>query len=343
MSILSFDRFGVAANRTVPNIRNQSTSVNLPNMTMTSTQTIASKATPLTWLRLMRIPTVFTALSNILCGYLITHKLTTAELTQQTDLMLLLFSSAGLYLGGMVLNDVFDAALDAVERPERPIPSGRISRTAAAIFGALLLMVGVGCAAAVGTGSLLTAGLIVAAVLLYDGYLKSTVVAPLGMGTCRFLNLMLGASAATTMTSVWQTTPMTVAAALGIYIIGVTVFARNEAGKSSSRGLLTGIGIMLCGIGLDAWLVTGSGVEKAIAGSQMALLILGLNILMRAAIVVGNPQPVRIQRTVGLMLLCIIFLDALMVFSLTGEVKHAVLVIMLIAPASLVRRFIPMS
>ena len=43
------------------------------------------------------------------------------------------------------------------------------------------------------------------------------------------------------------------------------------------------------------------------------------------------------------MLLCIIFLDALMVFSLTGEVKHAVLVIMLIAPASLVRRFIPMS
>ena len=315
--------------------------MNTPNIT--PTQTTVSKATPLTWLQLMRIPTVFTALSNILCGYLITHKMTTAKLPQQTDLWLLLISSAGLYLGGMVLNDVFDAELDAVERPERPIPSGRISRRAAAIFGALLMMVGVGCAATVGMGSLLIAGLIVAAVLLYDGCLKSTVAAPLGMGTCRFLNLMLGASAATSVTSVWQTTPMTVAAALGIYIIGVTVFARNEAGKSSSRGLLTGVGIMLCGIGLDAWLVTGSGAERAISGSQMALLILGLNILMRAAIVVGNPQPVRIQRTVGLMLLCIIFLDALMVFGLTGDVKHAVLVIMLIAPASLVRRFIPMS
>ncbi len=327
--------------RIVPQIRIQLETVNTQNIA--PTQTIAPKATPLAWLQLMRIPTVFTALSNILCGYLITHQLTPARLPQQTDLWLLLISSAGLYLGGMVLNDVFDAALDAIERPERPIPSGRISRKAASIFGALLLIIGVGCAAAVGPGSLLIGGLIVAVVLLYDGCLKSTFVAPLGMGTCRFLNLMLGASAATTMTSVWQTTPMTVAAGLGIYILGVTVFARNEAGKSSSTGLLTGVGIMLCGIGLDVWLVTGSGAEKAISGSQMALLILGLNILMRAAIVIGNPQPVRIQRTVGLMLLCIIFLDALMVFGLTGDVKNAVLVIMLIAPASLVRRFIPMS
>ena len=327
--------------RIVPQIRIQLETVNTQNIA--PTQTIASKATPLAWLQLMRIPTVFTALSNILCGYMITHQLTPARLPQQTDLWLLLISSAGLYLGGMVLNDVFDAALDAIERPERPIPSGRISRKAAAIFGTLLMIIGVGCAAAVGLGSLLIAGLIVAAVLLYDGRLKSTIAAPLGMGTCRFLNLMLGASAATTMTSVWQTIPMTVAAGLGIYILGVTVFARNEAGKSSSTGLLTGVGIMLCGIGLDAWMVTGSGAEKAISGSQMALLILGLNILMRAAIVIGNPQPVRIQRTVGLMLLCIIFLDALMVFGLTGDVKNAVLVIMLIAPASLVRRFIPMS
>ena len=230
-------------NRIVPHIRNQPETVNTPNIS--PTQTTASKATPLAWLQLMRIPTVFTALSNILCGYLITHKLTPAELTQQTDLLFLLISSAGLYLGGMVLNDVFDAALDAIERPERPIPSGRISRRGAAIFGSLLLIIGVGCAAAVGLGSLLIAGLIVAAVLLYDGCMKSTIAAPLGMGTCRFLNLMLGASAATTMTSVWQTIPMTVAAGLGIYILGVTVFARNEAGKSSSTGLLTGVGIML--------------------------------------------------------------------------------------------------
>jgi 4-hydroxybenzoate polyprenyltransferase len=314
------------------------------NKPKTDPDTAAQKsASLLTWLQLMRIPTVFTAISNILCGYLITHKLTTAELKQQTDLWLLLISSAGLYLGGMVLNDVFDTKLDAIERPERPIPSGRISRKAAGIFGVLLMTVGTACAAAVGQGSLLIALLIVAAVLLYDGYLKSTIAAPLGMGACRFLNLMLGASTAATFTSVWQTTPMTVAAGLGIYIVGVTVFAKNEAGKSSSTGLFAGVAIILAGIGLDAWLITTSGISDAIRGSQMALLILGLNILLRAATVVGNPQPARIQRTVGLMLLCIIFLDALMVFGLTGDVKHAVLIVMLVAPASLVRRFIPMS
>jgi len=77
----------------------------------------------------------------------------------------------------------------------------------------------------------------------------------------------------------------------------------------------------------------------------MALLILSLNLLMRAAAaVVPSPQPQRIQKIVGLLLLlCIIFLDAIMVFAMTADAKLAVLIIMLVAPASLLRRVIPMS
>jgi len=77
----------------------------------------------------------------------------------------------------------------------------------------------------------------------------------------------------------------------------------------------------------------------------MALLILSLNLLMRAAAaVVPSPQPQRIQKIVGLLLLlCIIFLDAIMVFAMTGDAKLAARVIMLVAPASLLRRVIPMS
>ena len=307
------------------------------------TQSAPGKATLLTWLQLMRFPTVFTALSNILCGYLITHPFRATELFQHRNLWLLLASSAGLYLGGMVLNDVFDAHLDAAERPERPIPSGRISRRSSAIFGGLLLITGIGCAAMVGLGSLLVAGLTVIAVLLYDGYLKSTRAAPLGMGTCRFLNLMLGSSAGGSVPAVWQAAPMTVALALGVYIIGVTLFAKNEAGKSNAVGLLIATAIMLGGIGIDAWRVTEFGVENAIPGSQMAFLILGLNILMRSVVSILNPVPARVQRTVGLMLLCIIILDALVVFGLTGNAQNAALVIALIVPASLFRRFIPMS
>ncbi len=299
------------------------------------------------WLQLVRLPTVFTALSNILCGFLITHRVPqfkVSQLTSQNDLWLLLLSTSGLYLGGMVLNDVFDAKLDASERPERPIPSGRISLRSAAIFGCLLMLAGVLAAAMVGTPSLIVAALIVPCVLAYNGFLKSTIAAPLGMGTCRFLNLMLGASAVPEMNMLWQSLPMTVAAALGIYIVGVTVFARNEAGQSKPALLVFGMILLIGGICLDASAITKFGAsQNAVNGSRMALLILSLNLLMRAAAAIPSGSPRRIQKTVGLMLLCIIFLDAIMVFAITADAKLAALVIMLVAPASLLRRMVPMS
>ena len=306
-----------------------------------------NSSTLMAWLQLVRLPTIFTALSNILCGFLITHRvpqIKVAELTAQKELWLLLFSTSGLYLGGMVLNDVFDAKLDALERPERPIPSGRISLRAAAIFGSLLMLAGVLAAAMVGTPSLIVATLIVPCVLVYNGFLKSTIAAPLGMGACRFLNLMLGASAVSDWSTLWQALPVTVAAALGIYIIGVTVFARNEAGQSNAALLVCGIILLIGGISLDAWAISTYGASaNAVSGSRMALLILSLNLLMRAAAAIPSGSPRRVQKTVGLMLLCIIFLDAIMVFAMTADAKLAALVIMLVAPASLLRRLIPMS
>ena len=311
------------------------------------TSALKPRAGLLTWLQLMRLPTVFTAMSNILCGFLITHltpRLKIDDLASQRELWLLLASTIGLYLGGMVLNDVFDAKLDAVERPERPIPSGQISRQAAAIFGALLMLGGVLAAAFVGKPSLLVAGLIVPCVLAYNGFLKTTIAAPLGMAACRFFNLMLGASAVPDLQTMLQATPLTVAAGLAVYILGVTVFAQNEAGKSNMGLLILGIVLVVSGIGLDAWLIGTAGATLgSINGSRMALLILSLNLLMRAAAVIPSPQPRRIQKTVGLMLLGIIFLDAIMVFAMTADAKLAALVIMLVAPASLLRRVIPMS
>src|SRR5260221_13715886 len=56
--------------------------------------------------------------------------------------LLLSLSTIGLYGGGGVFNDVFGAALDAVEGPERPIPSGLIKPGEAATPGTLLLVAG---------------------------------------------------------------------------------------------------------------------------------------------------------------------------------------------------------
>ena len=80
------------------------------------------------WLQLMRLPNVFTAAADVMMGYLVTH----GTLRPASHFALLAAASCLLYLSGMILNDVFDAEVDAKERPERPIPSGRITHRAAA-------------------------------------------------------------------------------------------------------------------------------------------------------------------------------------------------------------------
>ena len=79
------------------------------------------------YLQLCRFPAVFTALADIVLGYLLTR----TQVDSVPQLGLLLGASAGLYLSGMVWNDIFDRQQDAAERPKRPIPSGRVSLRAA--------------------------------------------------------------------------------------------------------------------------------------------------------------------------------------------------------------------
>jgi UbiA prenyltransferase family len=296
----------------------------------------------MSWLQLLRLPTVCTALSNILCGCLITHQWRISDALRAPELWWLLSASAGLYLGGMVLNDVFDASLDARERPERPIPSGRISRRAATAGGAGLTILGVFCAGGAGTQSLWVALMIVMAVLLYNGCLKATPAAPLGMALCRFLNLLLGTSAVAW--AGWSAAPVQAAIGLAVYVCGVTLFARDESGRSRTLPLSAGLLLLVSGLVWDGWVVHHHGQNPSvIRGAQMALLLLGLNLLMRGARAVTCPGPAIVQRTVGLMLLCIILRDAIVVFGMTGEAKLAAAVVMLIPPAILLRKFIPMT
>ena len=89
----------------------------------------------LPYLQLLRLPTVFTAMADIFLGYILTHR----GFEPVDKFLGLLGASCGLYLAGMVFNDVFDRKQDAAERPHRPIPSGRVPLTAALVLGAAYL------------------------------------------------------------------------------------------------------------------------------------------------------------------------------------------------------------
>ena len=143
------------------------------------------------YLQLTRPANLLTALADILAGMAI------AGFTFQSggSFVLLLLSTLGLYGGGVVLNDVFDAELDAIERPERPIPSGKVPLRNATILGGSLLMLGVLFARFFSLTSGLIALSIALLVILYDRNAKhSKVFGPLVMGMCRGGNLLLGIS-----------------------------------------------------------------------------------------------------------------------------------------------------
>jgi 4-hydroxybenzoate polyprenyltransferase len=174
-----------------------------------------------TLLRLGRVSNLPTVWTNVLAGAVL------ADGEWRTwRLCLVLLAMSLLYAGGMFLNDYFDRAIDARERPERPIPVGAISATAVALIGFGLLSGGVLATALMGALPGVIALLLGALIVAYDLHHKQNALSPVLMGLCRALVYL--ASAAALSGSV----PLHVAisaAAMAAYVAGLTYAARQES------------------------------------------------------------------------------------------------------------------
>lgn len=105
-------------------------------------------------------------------------------------------SSICLYWAGMALNDYADAAVDSVERPARPVPSGRVPRRTALAVATGLTGAGLGLAAVSGGRRGLAVALpLTALIWAYDLKLKSTPAGPAAMAGARALDVLAGAVA----------------------------------------------------------------------------------------------------------------------------------------------------
>ena len=288
------------------------------------------------WLQLLRLPALFTALPDIILGYVLAK----GVLSPTPDVAILLVCSACLYLSGMVLNDLFDFKQDLEERPERPLPAGKISLQNAAICGALLMLCGIGAAQVVSEQSLFVAVGLAMCILIYDRWAKRTVWGPLFMGGCRFGNILLGASLATPL---WTNRILWVAAGFALYILGLTWFARTEA-KQSSRHQLTAamIAINLGFMVLIAFMAFHPGkVELTSAMIAFALTVLVVN--RRLANALFDPIPIKIQLSVRTMLYSYVILSALLVLYLTGNIAYAVGVLCLLLPSMFLGRWLSIT
>ncbi|MHC4611526.1 MAG: UbiA family prenyltransferase, partial [Planctomycetota bacterium] len=264
-----------------------------------------------------------TAIADVLAGFLFVGA--GAELGG--ELALLCCASVCLYSGGTVLNDVSDARRDALERPERPLPSGTISRRAAAVLAGLLLATGLALASAAGLSPLRLAAPLVACIVAYDLLLKTTPLAPVLMGVCRALNLMLGMSVVQPLP---HAPALYVAALMWLYIASVTFFARREAlGGSRVRLTLGTVGAAVAVLGLVGLVAV---LERPHTAYLLLVGVLLVSVLFRTCRALATRRPHEVQQAVRTMIFSLILFDASLAFASRGLLAAA-LVAGLLVPA----------
>lgn len=201
-------------------------------------------------------------------------------------------SSICLYWAGMALNDYADRDLDGVERPERPIPSGRVRPGQALVLASGLTVAGLGTAALVGgRRSLRVAAPLAGVVWAYDLLLKDTVLGPVAMAAARALDVLLGAGA--------ELRPAALpAVAMAAHTGGVTALSRGEvhgahpatAAAATAGTAVTAAVVALAGTGRPTW---SSVLRAALAAGYAA------NVGRPQAAAVSNPDAATVRRATG--------------------------------------------
>ncbi len=293
------------------------------------------------YLQLVRLPNVVTAAADSLAGWLLAMG-TFAEPTRWVPLVA---ASMVLYAAGTTLNDVFDYAIDRAERPNRPLPSGRISRRTAAGCGALGLALGPAIALLSGSSaSGLVAAILAVCILAYNAGLKHSAVGPLFMGGCRGLNLLLGTTHAAGLAG-WA--GWSAAIAYGLFVAGITVVSRSEVHGGSRAGLVAGLWLQnlallgLAGLALQHRRFPIPAPDRPLIPIEgiLVLALVALAVNSAAARAIRQPTPELVQKAVKTGILSLIWLNVGLVAAVRG-LEPAGVIAALWVPAYLLGRWL---
>ncbi|MBM3877896.1 MAG: prenyltransferase [Verrucomicrobia bacterium] len=234
-----------------------------------------------------------------------------------------------LYVGGMFLNDAFDAEFDRRHRAERPIPSGAITPRQVWQFGCLWLGAGLLLLIVTNKTAASLGVVLLACILLYDAVHKFVQWAPVLMAACRYF-LCLAAAATgdlgVTGLAMWS------AFALAFYVAGLSFIARVEStGGMASRWPIL---LIVSPVGLS--LVVNAG-EFAFNAALLASLLLLWTLHSLGPLLSETRR--NAGAAVSRMLAGIVFVDLLAVADAPVEIGAGFLVLFCLA--LLFQRFIP--
>lgn len=215
----------------------------------------------------------------------------------------LFLGASALYTGGMFLNDAFDAEFDRQRRPERPVPTGKISLQLVWRGGFGLLAAGILLLLFCGKIAAVAAIILALFILLYDAAHKLITASPWLMGACRFWVYVIAGAAGADGLNGW---PIFCGAALALYVVGLSYVARRE----SYRGPIPYWALLSLAAPIVLAMAMNSGGFRLRA--VWIALVLGLW-LARCARPVFLDGDVNVGRLVSNLLAGIVFVDWLAV------------------------------
>jgi hypothetical protein len=249
------------------------------------------------WLQLARVSNTPTVVSNAVAGAVLVS--TTAD---TGTVALVAIAMALFYTAGMVLNDLADVEIDRRQRPERPIPSGAVSPTAALVAFIALVAAGLAILATEGLAPLLAGVGLVALIALYDLWHKGNPISPALMAGCRALVYVIAglAIADELPGELWGA-----AALLFVYVVGLTQVAKVEGG-----GILGAWPVAAVAAPIVYWAFQLPSAESFLLLAAFAAWVLWALRYVRAK---------RIGHAVGALIAGIALFDALAVASVEGS------------------------
>ena len=281
-------------------------------------------------LLIVRPANIITAIADILAGVAIAGFLAFDAFSSEVILKIVLLGIAtiGLYGGGIVFNDVFDIEQDKINRPERVIPSGKLSLKQATNLGLALFSMGIIAAFCVSSFSGYIAIAIMCSALLYDKYGKHhTFFGPINMGLCRGLNLILGMSIATNL----EPNYFVIGVLPVLFISAITLTAQKET-KGKNKMAIALAMVLDASIVLGFWLIS-QYFNFSIKNALIFLLFwYGINAFAKLGAIIKN-NPKSIMKAVKIGILSLIPLNASYVAGFSS-ITMAILVLCLL-PISL--------
>ena len=276
------------------------------------------------YLALARISNSPTVVSNTLAGAALAGALWPDGKMGFIAIAMVLFYTAGMYL-----NDLMDYTVDCRERPERPLPAGIVSRSAA--FAVALALFGCGSLLLWSVGPLpfLSGLVLIALIICYDRWHKSNPLSPLLMALCR---LMVYITAFLAFSVQSFSTLLIPGSLLVLYVIGLTYIAKTE-----NKPSITSVSIVAT-LFLPTVYFTARQLQQVQWVTLPLILFFTIWVAYSVSFAFRSPKR-QVGRTVGQLIAGISLLDAL-VLAASGSRLGTLLALLSFALTLYLQRYV---